>query len=46
TWECPKYGRGGAGTLLVPSALGYGSQRVGPIPANSVLIFDIELIDF
>ena len=47
-WEIgiPKYGRGGAGTLLIHSALGYGRQRVGPIPAYSVLIFDIEVIDF
>lgn len=34
---------GGKGILLIPSALGYGSQSVGSIPANSVLIFDIEL---
>jgi FKBP-type peptidyl-prolyl cis-trans isomerase FkpA len=31
--------------LLIPSALGYGSQVQADIPANSVLIFDIELID-
>ena len=42
----PKYGRGGAGTLIVPSVLGYGNRRVGNIPPNSVLIFDIELVDF
>ena len=35
---------GGSGILLIPSALGYGSERVGDIPANSVLIFDIELV--
>ncbi len=39
----PKFREGGEGTLLVPSHLGYGSEARGKIPANSVLIFDIEL---
>jgi FKBP-type peptidyl-prolyl cis-trans isomerase FkpA len=34
---------GGKGILLIPSALGYGSQASGSIPANSVIIFDITL---
>ena len=42
----PLFGRGGKGKLLIPSALGYGRQPSGIIPANSVLIFDINLIDF
>lgn len=41
----PYFKKGGKGMLLIPSALGYGSQAVGDIPANSVLIFDIELLD-
>ena len=41
----PLFKEGGAGILLIPSALGYGSQSVGSIPANSVLIFDVNLID-
>jgi FKBP-type peptidyl-prolyl cis-trans isomerase FkpA len=41
----PLMKEGGKATLFIPSALGYGSMYVGPIPPNSVLIFDIELID-
>ncbi len=37
--------KGGKGTLLIPSALGYGSQQTGSIPPNSVLVFNIELLD-
>jgi FKBP-type peptidyl-prolyl cis-trans isomerase FkpA len=37
---------GGRLLLLVPSALGYGDQANGPIPANSVLIFTIDLTGF
>lgn len=36
---------GGKITLFVPSKLGYGSNSAGKIPANSVLIFEIELLD-
>jgi FKBP-type peptidyl-prolyl cis-trans isomerase FkpA len=41
----PFYKEGGVGILLIPSALGYGTSKVGSIPANSVLIFDIKLIE-
>lgn len=37
---------GGHILLLVPSALGYGGSAMGPIPANSVLLFDIDLVSF
>ncbi len=42
----PLVGRGGKAILYAPSALAYGSQRLADIPANSVLIFEIELVDF
>jgi len=31
-------------TLYVPPKLGYGERQAGPIPANSVLVFRMELV--
>ncbi len=42
----PKFGKGGKGTLLIPSELAYGARARGKIPANAVLRFDVEVIDF
>jgi peptidylprolyl isomerase len=42
----PHFGRGGKGKLIIPPGIGYGDRASGPIPANSVLVFDIEVFDF
>lgn len=41
----PFFKEGGNGVLLIPSEMGYGKNGRGSIPGNSVLIFDIELIE-
>lgn len=41
----PLIQKGGIIKLIIPSAMGYGCATVGPIPPNSILYFEIELID-
>jgi FKBP-type peptidyl-prolyl cis-trans isomerase len=36
---------GGQRILVIPSSLAYGNREIGPIPADSTLIFSIELVD-
>ncbi len=42
----PLLKKGGKGTFLLPSYLGYGPSGSGPIPPNTVLIFEVDLINF
>lgn len=42
----PLFNVGGKGTIYIPSPLGYGPRGAGSdIPPNSILIFDIEVVD-
>ena len=41
----PLISKGGSITIYIPPTLGYGPFPNGNIPANSILIFDVELVD-
>jgi hypothetical protein len=36
---------GGKRKLIIPSALAYGDQELGPIPANQDLKYELEVLD-
>lgn len=38
--------KGGSAKLCIPAALAYGEKAKGPIPANSDLIFIVDMIDY
>jgi len=41
----PLIGEGGSIVLYLPPSLGYGAQASGNVPANSILVFYIDLLD-
>ena len=41
-----KIGKGGKILIYAPAALGYGKEGQGPIPGESVLEFEVELVEF
>lgn len=41
----PKFREGAKGHLFIPSSMGYGVYGDGAIPGNTVLHFDLHLID-
>ena len=46
-WQAgmPLCRQGGKIRLIIPSAMGYSIRNLGSIPPNSVLVFDVELLE-
>lgn len=42
----PLLQKGGSAMFFIPSNLGYGYNGSGNIPGNSVIIFEVELVNF
>jgi FKBP-type peptidyl-prolyl cis-trans isomerase FkpA len=38
--------KSGVARFCIPATMGYGSKASGPIPANSDLVLQVELVDF
>lgn len=41
----PQIKNGGRIVLYIPPSLGYGSQTYGGIPGNSILVFEVDLLN-
>ena len=42
----PKLGRKGRAVFIIPPYLAYGDKRVGEIPNDATLVFELYLVDF
>jgi len=36
---------GGERRIIIPASMGYGNKKMGSIPANSTLVFDVKLLE-
>ena len=40
-----EFGQGDKGVLIIPPSLGFGDKQLENVPPNSVLVYEIELLD-